>query len=140
MAHAGGRPPKEFDKVSFEKLCGLMCTKEEICSFLGMSDKTLDKYIKQYYDRRSFSEVYNMFRSMGKISVRRNQMKLSEKSAAMAIWLGKVYLGQTDVNPAEALTENNDVLQSILDVEKKRKKAHIEDYESDGGVPDDLEP
>lgn len=31
-----------------------------------------------------------------KISLRRNQMNLSKKSAAMAIWLGKNYLNQTD--------------------------------------------
>lgn len=31
-----------------------------------------------------------------KIRLRRNQLKLSEKSAAMAIFLGKQYLGQTD--------------------------------------------
>lgn len=28
--------------------------------------------------------------------MRRNQLRLSEKSAAMAIFLGKQYLGQTD--------------------------------------------
>ena len=31
-----------------------------------------------------------------RIKLRRNQLKLSEKSAAMAIFLGKNYLGQTD--------------------------------------------
>lgn len=31
-----------------------------------------------------------------KIKLRRNQLKLSEKSAAMAIFLGKNYLGQSD--------------------------------------------
>ena len=30
------------------------------------------------------------------MSLRRNQFKLAEKSAAMAIFLGKNYLGQTD--------------------------------------------
>ena len=30
------------------------------------------------------------------MSIRRNQAKLGEKSAAMAIWLGKQYLGQRD--------------------------------------------
>jgi hypothetical protein len=31
-----------------------------------------------------------------KLSLRRNQLRLSEKSAGMAIFLGKQYLGQTD--------------------------------------------
>jgi hypothetical protein len=33
-----------------------------------------------------------------KIQLRKNQMELSKKSAAMGIWLGKQYLGQKD-NP-----------------------------------------
>lgn len=33
-----------------------------------------------------------------RIQLRRNQLALSEKNAAMAIWLGKQYLGQSD-NP-----------------------------------------
>ena len=33
---------------------------------------------------------------MGKISLRRKQWQLAEKSASMAIWLGKQYLGQRD--------------------------------------------
>lgn len=31
-----------------------------------------------------------------KIQLRKNQLDLSKKSAAMAIWLGKQYLGQRD--------------------------------------------
>ena len=33
---------------------------------------------------------------MGKISLRRKQWQLAEKSASMAIWLGKQYLNQRD--------------------------------------------
>lgn len=33
---------------------------------------------------------------MGKISLRRAQFKLAKKSANMAIWLGKQWLGQQD--------------------------------------------
>lgn len=90
-----GRPKKEISKDQFEKLCALQCTKEEICSFLEVSDKLIDKFCKETY-KRSFSEVFAEKREVGKISLRRNQWKLSEKSAAMAIFLGKNYLGQTD--------------------------------------------
>jgi len=38
-----------------------------------------------------------------KVAVRKNQLELSKKSAAMAIFLGKNYLGQTD-NP-QVITE-----------------------------------
>lgn len=44
----------------------------------------------------TFSAVYNNKCQRGKIAVRRAQFKLAEKSAAMAIYLGKVLLGQDD--------------------------------------------
>ena len=36
-----------------------------------------------------------------KIKLRKNQLELSAKNAAMAIFLGKNYLGQTDRDPLE---------------------------------------
>ncbi len=89
------RPLKEIDQKNFENLCGLQCTKEEICSFLELTDKTLEKWCKRTYGK-GFSDVFKEKRSKGKISLRRMQWRLAEKNANMAIWLGKQYLGQTD--------------------------------------------
>ena len=89
------RPHKEIDQKSFENLCGLQCTLEEICGFLSVTDKTLDSWCKRTYGE-SFSEVFRKKRGTGKISLRRAQFRLAEKSAAMAIWLGKQYLNQKD--------------------------------------------
>lgn len=44
-----GRPMKQIDKVQFEKLCALQCTKEEICGFLDVTDKTLEKWCQKEY-------------------------------------------------------------------------------------------
>ena len=44
----------------------------------------------------NFSEIFKEKRGLGKISLRRSQWRLAEKSATMAIWLGKQYLGQKD--------------------------------------------
>lgn len=90
------RAKKEFDQVTFEKLCGLQCTQEEICQFFDTTDKTLTAWCRRTY-KKSFSEVYKEKREIGKVSLRRNQWNLSKKSAAMAIFLGKNYLGQRDV-------------------------------------------
>lgn len=90
-----GRPKKEIDKKQFENLCGLQCTLEEICGWFGVTDKTLDSWCKRTY-HASFSEVFKQKRGLGKISLRRSQWRLAEKSATMAIWLGKQYLGQRD--------------------------------------------
>ena len=90
-----GRPRAEIDKKQFENLCGLQCTLEEICGWFGVTDKTLDSWCKRTY-HASFSEIFKQKRGLGKISLRRSQWRLAEKSAAMAIWLGKQYLDQTD--------------------------------------------
>lgn len=90
-----GRPRKKIDRDQFEKLCGLQCTKEEVCSWFGVTDKTLENWCNETYNQH-FSEVFKEKRSLGKISLRRSQFRLAERSAAMAIFLGKNYLGQTD--------------------------------------------
>ena len=91
------RPRKEIDKNQFENLCGLQCTQEEICGWFEITDKTLTSWCKRTYGK-SFSEVFREKRGRGKIALRRNQFRLAEKNAAMAIWLGRNYLGQTDRN------------------------------------------
>lgn len=89
------RPRKEIDQKQFENLCGLQCTKEEICGWFEITDKTLENWCKRTY-RSGFSEVFRQKRGLGKISLRRHQWRLAEKNANMAIWLGKQYLGQKD--------------------------------------------
>lgn len=89
------RPRKEIDKKQFENLCGLQCTKEEICGWFDLTDKTLESWCKRTYNG-GFSEVFRQKRGAGKISLRRHQWELAKKNANMAIWLGKQYLDQRD--------------------------------------------
>lgn len=108
-----GRPRKEIDQNQFEKLCALQCTKLEICSFLEVNDETLDRWIKRTY-KTTFSEIYKIKRCTGKISLRRSQFKLAEKSASMAIFLGKQMLGQSDGTVEEQQEEEtNSLLEAI---------------------------
>lgn len=95
------RPRKEIDQKQFENLCGLQCTKEEICGFFEITDKTLESWCKRTY-KQGFSEVFRQKRGKGKISLRRSQWRLAEKNANMAIWLGKQYLDQKDNVEVEA--------------------------------------
>lgn len=92
---ARGRPKKEIDQKTFELLCGLQCTEMEFCDAFDVSDKTLNAWCRRTYGK-NFSEVFALKRGKGKISLRRAQFKLAEKSAAMAIFLGKQYLNQKD--------------------------------------------
>lgn len=114
-----GRPTKEFDKGVFESLCGIMCTEVEICEVLNTTDKTLSNWCKRAYGE-GFSEVYKKLTARGRMSLRRNQFNLSKKSPAMAIFLGKQYLGQTDavqVDNTEALNKLDEVLKEIKGIE-----------------------
>lgn len=97
-----GRPKKEFDKKTFTDLVGLGCTQEEICWFFrdetGKSANidTLTRWCKREFGM-TFQEYFRQNGCIAlKIQLRRNQMNLSKSSAAMAIFLGKNLLGQTD--------------------------------------------
>lgn len=89
------RPRKEIDKKQFESLCGLQCTKSEVCAFFNITDKTLESWCKRTY-KKGFSDVFKEKRGIGKISLRRMQWRLAETNVTMAIWLGKQYLNQKD--------------------------------------------
>lgn len=108
-----GRPRKYIDIKEFEKLCALQCTEEEICGWFGITDKTLNTWCRRNYDNQTFSEVFKAKRAPGKISLRRTQFQLAEKSAAMAIFLGKQYLGQTD--KVEQITNDNDNVLKFIE-------------------------
>lgn len=92
----GDTPAQDrIDKKQFENLCGLQCTLLEICDFFDVEDDTLNSWCKKTYGT-TFSEVFKRKRGKGQISLRRMQWKLAEKNTAMAIFLGKQYLGQKD--------------------------------------------
>lgn len=84
-----------IDKKTFESLCKLQCTLEEVCSFFDVSDKTLNSWCNANYGT-TFYEVFKIKRGKGQISLRRMQWKQAAKNPTMAIWLGKQYLGQKD--------------------------------------------
>lgn len=99
------RPVKEINKEQFESLCNLQCTIEEIAGFFKCNKDTINAWCKRTYDE-GFSETYKKYSQNGKISLRRYQLRLAEKNASMAIWLGKQWLGQTDKQEV-MFTENN---------------------------------
>ena len=89
------RPRKEIDIEQFKKLCGIQCTLTEIAGFFDCSEDTIENWCKRTF-KAGFSETYKKYSVSGRISLRRSQFKLAEKSTAMSIWLGKQYLGQTE--------------------------------------------
>ena len=116
----GGRPHKKIDQIGFEKLCQMMCTRDEICAFFETTDKTLNEWCKRTYGE-GFSAVYAQKREQGKISLRHSQLQLAKKSAAMAIFLGKNYLGQTDKCEVTAKGVDEQVVADVTEYLKGKK-------------------
>ena len=129
------RPRKEIERSEFEKLCGMQCTKEEICGWFDVTDKTLETWCRREY-KQGFSEVFTQKRGLGKISLRRAQFQLAQKSAAMAIFLGKNYLGQTDRQ--EIVHGNAGQLADLIDgLKEPIYDLHTEAAGNDGAVEDE---
>ena len=114
-----GRPRIKIDRKTFVDLVGLGCLQDEICWFFRdetgkpISEDTLTRYCKREFGC-NFAEYRNQNSMMAmKIKLRKNQLQLSEKNAAMAIWLGKQILGQVE-NPNENTDE--EPVRIIIDV------------------------
>lgn len=89
-----GRKLAKIDMAELEKLCGLQCTEEEIGAWFGVARETICRRRK---GSKAFAECMAHGYAKGRISVRRQQMKLLEGgNATMGIWLGKQLLGQRD--------------------------------------------
>lgn len=115
---------KIIDLGMVERLAYIQCTKTEMCAVLGVDGKTLNKY-------KGFSEAYKKGLEQGKSSLRRMQWKLAEKNTAMAIWLGKQYLGQTDRQEV-ANTFNSEQPTSLeFKITNQEDKGRLEKLESE---------
>jgi len=110
----GGRPRKEIDFKLFEELCKIHCTQSEICSVLGVTDKTLNKRLIEQYEM-GFSDIYIKYAETGKMSLRRIQFKHAQTSVPMAIWLGKVILKQRE----PSIFDDNDTNLEAVDFDFK---------------------
>ena len=108
-------PRKEIDYVVVEKLASIQCTQEEIANFLEMSVRTLQR-------DEEFCRIYKKGQDNGKMSLRRYQFKLAEKNTAMAIFLGKQYLGQRDVIETDNTHEISKVEELLSKIEKEAKE------------------
>lgn len=114
-----GRPKKEISMDTFRGLCRIQCTEAEIAAVFECSIDTIERWCKREF-KQTFADVYKKLSAGGKVSLRRTQFKLAETSTAMAIFLGKQYLGQKDQpemieddvlrRAAEILTDNRGVI------------------------------
>lgn len=111
--HPGGRPKIEWDEkdiAQFKSMCSMMCTEKEVCSVMGVTEKTLVRLINEYlyeeitgYEKSeelepiSFKDAFEQYSAQGRASIRRMQYKAAQAGdKTMLVWLGKQWLGQTD--------------------------------------------
>lgn len=94
----GGRPPALIpDEATLKIVKGLgqiQATTKECAAVLGVTEMTYIAFKKRHAPL--IEETYAIGAGEGLASLRRRQFQMSEKSATMAIWLGKQYLGQSD--------------------------------------------
>jgi hypothetical protein len=98
----GGRPRELVgDEKTMQTLTGLgsiQATSRETAAVLGVTEKTLYDFFKREPHAK---EAWDAAKEQGKASLRRTQLRLAEKNAAMAIFLGKNLLGQSDKHEME---------------------------------------
>src|SRR5271169_349368 len=86
-----GRDKKELDEQLIFDLAAIQCTLKEIASIAKCCTHTLTD---------NYQEVIDQGRESGKQRLRRSQWisAVEDKVPAMQIWLGKIYLGQRDLD------------------------------------------
>lgn len=107
-----GRPYREYDQKSFERLCHVHCPVDEIEFIMHTDQRTLDAWCQRTYGE-DLSTTYKRFSSTGKSSIRINQFHLSKTNAGMAIWLGKILLGQKDPDQEETKKYSQGIYENI---------------------------
>jgi len=123
-----GRKPMEIDGRKVRTLASYGCKTEEIAAFFECSSDTIE---------RRFMEEMRDGRRARNANLRAIQFKLAAKSAAMAIFLGKNYLGQSDrimiddgsaaaAAHAAAIKKNRENrMASIAEAEKKQATREV---------------
>ena len=89
-----GRPNFEFTPKVLEQIKNMasyMCSKAEIGKIIGCSESTINR-------NQLAQESWEQGVALAKQAIRKTQFDIATKlnSSIMAMWLGKVYLGQTD--------------------------------------------
>lgn len=98
---------------------GLKASKQEIAGSFRISTATLELRIKEFFGM-TFSELREFLGdgADAKLRLRRNQLKLSEKSASMGIWLGRQWLNQRDITESINTNKNETIQIYIPDNER----------------------
>ncbi len=112
--------PQVIDQV--EKLASLMCTLSEIGDIIGCSHDTIQR-------NQEAKEAIKRGVANAKHTIRKTQFDIATKlnSSIMAMWLGKVYLGQTD----KIQNTDDNIPLPIYDIVDEPKEIEFKEIEND---------
>jgi hypothetical protein len=80
-------------------LARIQCTEREAASVLGCSQTLFNRRMNEKDRDNDFAKAWDDGQAQGHMALRRLQWRLATKgNAALAIWLGKQWLGQKDVS------------------------------------------
>lgn len=108
------------DWITVDKLLAIFCTGEEVAGFLNISYDTLQRRCKED-NKIAFAEYSKLKRGTGKASLRKKQWLMADNSPAMAIFLGKNYLEQSDKIQHELTGKDGKPLFKDPETEMKRR-------------------
>ena len=92
-----GRPKLTINQDLFEGLARILCTIDEICGILNISEATLKRWVKKTYGGQNYEHVHGRFAATGKMSLRRAMFKNAESgNAQIQVWLSKQFLGMRE--------------------------------------------
>jgi hypothetical protein len=115
-------PPSEWKGVVPEKEINLdqvlywtelQATAEEIAGAFRVSVDTLDRRLREAFGM-GFAELRKRCNGLHKLSLRRYQFQQAERNATMAIWLGKIWLGQRETIVTETIVKGEDPVQIYI--------------------------
>ena len=102
--------PTEAVLDQIRALGGIQATNDEAASVLRVSTGTFEGFMRNHPQAR---EAFDAGKDEGRASLRRTQFAMAEKNAAMAIWLGKQYLGQSEKSEIRTTTTHEEQLERL---------------------------
>lgn len=110
-----GRPDKDINYSTLDRLCKIQCTGEECAAVLGLDYETLNTALKRD-GNGGFKEYFAIKSKVGHASLRRRQYQSAENgNVTMQIWLGKQWLNQKD----RVETESGDIAEALKGLAEK---------------------
>jgi hypothetical protein len=118
------------------QLARIQCTEREAAAVLGISQTLLNRRLNEKKRNNEFAFAWDDGQAKGHMSLRRLQWRLANKgNAALAIWLGKQWLGQKDIQVAvNASTGDINVTSDKQRSEIESKLARIAEPKATQGL------